>query len=486
MVRALRSVGLQRGNLAVAAEYRDRVWELSLYGAVLPFALLLVLMALVAERLVPGSGAPSAVLLGAGTLLLPFATLFFDHLLSAALGFAAFAVLFHARERGRAGFPLVAAGALAGLAVVVEFPLGIVAVVLAAYAAAASGRGEGRSSTPGASPPASCRSWRSIPGRSGRHGPSGTRMPSWRRRGEGKRRSSGRTTTAFWCRPPRSARGVDVARLGEGPPHRRAARDRRTRRPPARVARGTAAGGARLLRDPAALPALQRGLLPAVRRPGAGTRFLVPALPFLVVPLAYLVRARPVLATGIGLVSAAVMALATIAGPLTGVEYGIGTWLDRAGGSELEATLATRLGVGDPWTAALPFLVLLAIALGLGLARLPLRARMRADGPLLAVLLAGWLLLVLAAPDLLPADAGHGTLAGAGAVTVLLAVGAAALVLARRWGPVALLPLAPLTVLALPAFDTRPRVALLVAGVSVPAAAVCWPWVARSRAVAHG
>ncbi len=132
---ALRAVGLQRGQLAVPAGYRDRIWELNVYGAVLPFVALLVLMLLVVDRVVPGYGLPSAVLLGAGTLLLPFATLFFDHMLSAALGFASFAVVFHARERGRGGWRLAAAGVLAGLAVVVEFPLGIVAVVLACYAA---------------------------------------------------------------------------------------------------------------------------------------------------------------------------------------------------------------------------------------------------------------------------------------------------------------------------------------------------------------
>ena len=64
----------------------------------------------------------------------PFSTLFFDHLLSAAFGFAAFVVLLLARERDASAWWLVAAGLLAGLAVVVEFPLGIVAAVLGLYA----------------------------------------------------------------------------------------------------------------------------------------------------------------------------------------------------------------------------------------------------------------------------------------------------------------------------------------------------------------
>ncbi len=354
-------------------------------------------MALVAERLVPGSGAPSAVLLGAGTLLLPFATLFFDHLLSAALGFAAFAVLFHARERVRAGPLLVVAGALAGLAVVCEFPLGIVAVVLAAYGAA--GERPARRAlvytggfAAGLLPLLAFNTWAfGSPWTLGYT--NALVAPS----GGGDAPLVGANDDGFYgvgLPDPRAALTLLVSEKGllivaplaiialAGLP----LAWRAGRRPEALVCGG--------------IPLLFLLYNAAYYLPfggqGPGPRFLVPALPFLVVPLAYLVRARPVLATGIGLVSTAVMALATIAGPLTGVEYGIGTWLDRAGRSELEATLATRLGIGDPWAAALPFLVLLAIALVLGLARLPLRARMRADGPLLAVLLAGWVLVVLA------------------------------------------------------------------------------------------
>ena len=134
----LRAVGLQDAPLSTGAGYRDRVWELGLFGAVLPMLALLLLMLVAAERVVPGYGLPAAVLLGAGTLLLPFSTLFFDHVLSAALGFAAFVVLLLARERDARPWWLAAAGVLAGLAVVVEFPLAIVTVVLALYAGVGS------------------------------------------------------------------------------------------------------------------------------------------------------------------------------------------------------------------------------------------------------------------------------------------------------------------------------------------------------------
>ena len=100
----LRAVGLQDAPLATEAGYTPRLWELNLFGAVLP-----ALALLAADR--PGGRAASRRASGCRPpscsarerLLLPFATLFFDHALSAALGFAAFVVLL-ARERdGRRG-----------------------------------------------------------------------------------------------------------------------------------------------------------------------------------------------------------------------------------------------------------------------------------------------------------------------------------------------------------------------------------------------
>lgn len=116
----LREAGLQDESPGTEQGYRHRVWELNLFGSVLPMVVLLLLAYVAAERVAPGYGLPAAVLLGAGTLLLPFATLFFDHVLSATLGFAAFVLLMLERESGRAAWWLAAAGLLAGLAIVVE------------------------------------------------------------------------------------------------------------------------------------------------------------------------------------------------------------------------------------------------------------------------------------------------------------------------------------------------------------------------------
>jgi hypothetical protein len=108
---------------------RTAPWEVALWGATLPFFLLLLVVRTTAERLVPGYGTIAAVTLGAGSLVGVFANLFFDHELSALLGFAAFALLFRDRSR----FAL-AAGVVAGLAIDVEFPLALVALVLLFYA----------------------------------------------------------------------------------------------------------------------------------------------------------------------------------------------------------------------------------------------------------------------------------------------------------------------------------------------------------------
>jgi hypothetical protein len=112
------------------------LWALGLVGVVLPGALLLLLVRRLAESLEPGLGTAAAVAAGLGTLLLPFGTLFFAHVLSATLGFAAFALLWLERRRdapARLGVVAVS-GLLAGLAITTEYPLAVVAVIVGAYA----------------------------------------------------------------------------------------------------------------------------------------------------------------------------------------------------------------------------------------------------------------------------------------------------------------------------------------------------------------
>ncbi len=106
------------------------LWILGVLGAVVPTGILLFLLRGVVDVLEPPFGTAAAVTAGAATLLFPFATLFFNHALSATLGFAAFAIVFHDSERlSRAAL----AGLLAGLAITSEYPLALVAAGVGVY-----------------------------------------------------------------------------------------------------------------------------------------------------------------------------------------------------------------------------------------------------------------------------------------------------------------------------------------------------------------
>lgn len=107
------------------------LWMLVLIGAVLPTGVLLFLLRRVGDDIETGFGPVTAVTAGLCTLLFPFATLFFDHALGAALGFAAFFTLYYAKDR----LAVVAlSGVIAGLAITSEYPLTIVALAIGVYA----------------------------------------------------------------------------------------------------------------------------------------------------------------------------------------------------------------------------------------------------------------------------------------------------------------------------------------------------------------
>jgi hypothetical protein len=109
-------------------------WALGLFGVLLPSLALLVLVSRMTNRVAPGTGTAAALTLGAATLILPFSTLYFSHVLSALLGFGAFALCWREREGPSRPLLLALAGLLAGLAVVCEYPLAIVAMVVGVYA----------------------------------------------------------------------------------------------------------------------------------------------------------------------------------------------------------------------------------------------------------------------------------------------------------------------------------------------------------------
>jgi hypothetical protein len=116
------------------------MWALTVVGVGLPALLLLLLVRSVSDRVEPGFGTAAAVTLGLGTLLTPFATVLFPHVLSALLVFAAFVLLFTERQ-GPTRLVLVAcAGLAAGYAVTTEYHNVFAAAVLGVYAVSRSPR----------------------------------------------------------------------------------------------------------------------------------------------------------------------------------------------------------------------------------------------------------------------------------------------------------------------------------------------------------
>ena len=117
------------------ATFADRgLWATTFVSAMLPAALLAVAMRRLAARVAPRRATHAALGLSVGTMLLPFGTVLFGHLLAALLGVVAYLVLTaepHARP-----WRLAAAGALAGAAVTVEYTTGIIAVAVTVTALA--------------------------------------------------------------------------------------------------------------------------------------------------------------------------------------------------------------------------------------------------------------------------------------------------------------------------------------------------------------
>ena len=133
--------GLYGDDLVLAKQVRRTVenetlivWMLGLLGCVVPAMVLLLLVRNRADIIEPGFGTAAAVTLGVGTLILPFATLFFAHVLAAFLAFAAFALAWREREAGPRLAHVAAAGLLAGLAVTTEYPLAIAGAIVGIYA----------------------------------------------------------------------------------------------------------------------------------------------------------------------------------------------------------------------------------------------------------------------------------------------------------------------------------------------------------------
>ena len=113
------SVPRVEGNLSL--------WWVTFWTAGVPLRAIICMTAVAAWRRGSPIPVPALVGLSFGTMLLPHSVNLYGHVLGAALGFAAWLVLDRPGGSWRSG---AAAGALAGSAVAVEYPLAVVAMVL--------------------------------------------------------------------------------------------------------------------------------------------------------------------------------------------------------------------------------------------------------------------------------------------------------------------------------------------------------------------
>src|SRR5271170_5677911 len=111
----------------------EMIYLIGLWGNVLPGLLLLLLGWRVAERFQPGYGAATAVILGLGTIVLPFSQLLFSHVFTTFLSFAAFWLMLRERDGPPSPMLLGLAGLAMGYAFSSEYPTFFAAIVLGLF-----------------------------------------------------------------------------------------------------------------------------------------------------------------------------------------------------------------------------------------------------------------------------------------------------------------------------------------------------------------
>ncbi len=364
---------VERGQVVQASVERltPIVWALTLLGAVIPAVLLLLAVRWAADRFVPGYGTAAAITLGLATVVMTFAAEFFSHVISAGFAFAAFCLLMRERDR-EPNLGLVAgAGLLAGLAVTFEFQTGLVGVVLFGYAlsrrtdwlrrAAVYGAG----AVAGALPMLAFNYWAfgnplklaygyavDFPGASG-HDVLGLNSSGF-----------------FGITAPRFDSALSLLLAGRGllvlTP----------------ILIMAVVGVFMMRRDGHRAEAntiLAVALVYFLYNSGywlpygggtPGPRFLIPALPFVAIGLAYAYKRLPALTLGLAIPSGLMMLAATLTYPLLG-KQGTGTWADWLTDGRLEHTVLTAFGVSNAWLAIAPFLAAILMAVVLAVRATP-------------------------------------------------------------------------------------------------------------------
>jgi hypothetical protein len=377
------------------------VWALTLLGAVIPAVLLLLLVRWGADRVEPGYGTAAAITLGLGTVVMTFAAEYFSHVAAAALGFAAFAILFRERQGPPRLAPVAVAGLAAGLAVTFEYPLGLLGLILLIYALARSAPrlprtlAYGLAAVIGAAPALAFNWWAlgspfdfayssavAVQGYSG-HAVLGLNDPGF-----------------FGIGVPRPGAVLDLLVASRGV---------LTLTPVLAIA----VAGAFLMRQgrwraeanvilavTAVFFVYNSGYWLPFGGGTPGPRFLIPLIPFLALPLALAWRRFPVTTFALAVPSALFMLTATLTYPLIG-NGDVGFWKKLIDAANFEPTFFTPLGAGHGWWGIAPVLALALAAgvlTGVGLRGAP---RVAGDVRQAAFAVLGWAAAAFVLPWLL-------------------------------------------------------------------------------------
>lgn len=459
---------------------RTDLWEVALWGSMLPALILLALVFREVERLVPGYGIAAGISVGAASVLAVLATMFFDHALSACLGFAAFVFLSNGRrDRSR---NVAVAGLLAGLAITAELPLALVAAALGVYTIARQPRlrhlgAYAAGVAAGVLPLAAFNAWAfgspftlayshavAVPGRTG-HDVLGQNASGFF--GVGLPRPHGLIELLF------SGYGLLVI---------------------APVWTAAAVGlvllwriGAReecLLVSALAVAFLvyNSGYKDLFGAMSTGPRFLAPIIPFLALPLAATWRRAPLTVAAL-LVASAIVTWTMIAANPMGRAEDPGTFFQRLihGGQPhepLSGTVLHWLWPRGNIPALLAIMALAAVAVGLAIALTPWRIT-RWDAAFALAALVAWRVLYVAGPTILKVDKNTGRESGAIAVALIVAALAAGLWSFGRERFLVAVPTVMLLPLAWARVDGKPVVAGALALLALTAMAVVT--IARGR-----
>ncbi|MGZ5313623.1 MAG: hypothetical protein ACXWEA_05405 [Solirubrobacterales bacterium] len=399
------------------------VWVLTLLGALLPAVLMLVLVARLSERIEPGYGAAAAITLGLGTIVMTFASEYFPHIAAAALGFAAFALLFKER-RGPPRTVLVAgAGLLAGLAVNFEYPLVLAGGVFFVYAVSRAGSRLPRAAAYtgagllGILPTLLFNWWAlgsplhfayadavAVPGVDG-HAVLGLNSDGF-----------------FGITVPAPDKALDLLLANRGLLTLTPVLVMGIAGAVAMRSRGFRAEGNVILAIFAVYFLYNAGYWLPFGGGTPGPRFLIPTLPFLALGLATAWRRWPALTLGLAIPSAVFMLAGALTYPLLGNVDGTNNWADKLGDGDLEHTLLTVAGVKQGWLAVAPVLAAVGAAVALAVTATPARRLGGIAVPLAAV--AAWAALsvlgpTIASDQVTPLDGGGSALwlVGAGALS---------------------------------------------------------------------